>query len=268
MPLDLQNALGDAESLLLATGHATFDLPEGFRMFASRPSGSCKVSSRCHPLPQARPRHQRPCVSQRVAKLEPDGPVIKCLFSDGAFVTISRFLAGFVHLSDEIEFDSTAVDANRELRVVQNTSRRPRELYSAPIGYVTQPKPDKRGEYFVRAAVTGSRLGVRHIHLPNAVVRDYFYFSNRRRPAAKSRLFLTCWGPSLGWTCGSQACSQGATARASDGCCAQRPITGRRARLQSPRASGSPILLSDPARRPRRARALSLRRLWRAARCR
>jgi hypothetical protein len=33
MPLDLQRALDDAESLLLATGHATFDLPEGFRMF-------------------------------------------------------------------------------------------------------------------------------------------------------------------------------------------------------------------------------------------
>src|SRR5450432_2656525 len=34
MPPDLQEALDDAESLLLATGHATFDLPEGFRMFA------------------------------------------------------------------------------------------------------------------------------------------------------------------------------------------------------------------------------------------
>ena len=34
MPLDLQEALDDAESLLLATGHATFHLPEGFRMFA------------------------------------------------------------------------------------------------------------------------------------------------------------------------------------------------------------------------------------------
>ena len=33
MPLDLQEARDDAESLLLATGHATFDLPEGFRMF-------------------------------------------------------------------------------------------------------------------------------------------------------------------------------------------------------------------------------------------
>ena len=33
MPRDLQEALDDAEALLLGTGHATFDLPEGFRMF-------------------------------------------------------------------------------------------------------------------------------------------------------------------------------------------------------------------------------------------
>ena len=34
MPLDLQEARDDAESLLLATGHVTFDLPEGLRMFS------------------------------------------------------------------------------------------------------------------------------------------------------------------------------------------------------------------------------------------
>jgi hypothetical protein len=33
MPVDLREALDDAEALLLATGHVTFDLPEGFRMF-------------------------------------------------------------------------------------------------------------------------------------------------------------------------------------------------------------------------------------------
>jgi hypothetical protein len=133
------------------------------------------VATRPAPVPA-------PLVSQRVAKLQPDGSGIKCLFSDDTSLNISRFLAGFIHPSDQIEFDPTAVGPNRELRVVQNTSRRPRELYFAPIGYVTQPKPDKRDEYFVRAAVTGSRLGVRHVHLPNAAVRDYFYFSNRRRP--------------------------------------------------------------------------------------
>ncbi|HWB84479.1 MAG TPA: hypothetical protein VG675_10090 [Bryobacteraceae bacterium] len=126
-------------------------------------------------------------MSQRVAKLQPDGSGIKCLFSDETSLTISRFLAGFIHPSDQIEFDPTAVDPNRELRVVQNTSRRPRELFFAPIGYVTQPKPDKRAEYFVRATVTGSRLGVKYVHLPNAAVRDYFYFSNRGRPGCEEQ---------------------------------------------------------------------------------
>lgn len=128
-----------------------------------------------------------PLVSQRVARLQPDGSAIKCLFSDETSLTISRFLAGFVHLSDQIEFDPTAVEPNRELHVVQNTSRRPRELYFVPIGYVTMPKPDKRNEYFVRAAVTDSRLGVKHVHLPNEAVRDYFYFSNRRRPGCEEQ---------------------------------------------------------------------------------
>src|SRR5258708_18236777 len=88
-----------------------------------------------------------PLACQRIAKLQPDGSGIKCLFSDGATLTISRFLAGFVHLSDEIEFDSTTVDPVRELRVVKDTSHRPRELYCWPIRYVTQPKLDKRHEY-------------------------------------------------------------------------------------------------------------------------
>ena len=128
-----------------------------------------------------------PLVHQRVAKLQPDGLAIKCLFSDETSLTISHFLAGFIHLSDQIEFDPMAVDPNRELRVLQNTSRRPRELYFVPIGYVTMPKPDTRNEYFVRAAVTASRLGVKHVYLPNEAVRDYFYFSNRRRPGCEEQ---------------------------------------------------------------------------------
>ena len=141
-----------------------------------------------------------PIVSQRVADLQPEGSAIRCLFSDGTSLTISRFLAGFVHVSDEIEFDSTATDPNRELHILQSASRRPREIYSALIGYVTQPKPDKRGQYFVRAAVTGSRLGARHIHLPSAAVRDYFYFSNRRRPGCEEQTLFDLLGtvPSAG----------------------------------------------------------------------
>src|SRR5438874_13022611 len=128
----------------------------------------------------ARPSAPAPCVCQRVAKLQPSGSAIECHFPDGSSLALSRFLGSFIRSSDQIEFDATAIDPVRELRVIQNTSSRPRELYFAPIGYVTQPKPDQRNEYFVRAAITAGRLGVRNVHLSNAAVRDYFYFSNRK----------------------------------------------------------------------------------------
>src|SRR6266498_2593089 len=121
-----------------------------------------------------------PVVSQRVVRLRPDGSAIQCVFSDESLSTISRFLASVIRPSDQLEFDPTTADPIRELRVIQSTPRRPRELYLVPIGYVTQPKPDKRDEYFVRAEVTGGRLGIRHLYLPNQTIRDYFYFGNRR----------------------------------------------------------------------------------------
>ena len=113
--------------------------------------------------------------------MQPDGSAIKCLFLDGNSPTLSRFLAGFIHPPDQLEFDPTATDPARELRVLQASGRRPRELYFASIGYVTQPKSDKRNAHFVRAEIAGPRLGVNHIHLPSEAVRDYFYFPNRRR---------------------------------------------------------------------------------------
>src|SRR4029078_9163649 len=93
----------------------------------------------------------------------------------------SRFVANFINPTDQIEFDPTVADPARELRVLQASERRPGELYFASIGYVTQPKADKRNEYFVRAEIVDSRLGVKRIHLPSDAVRDYFYFPNRRR---------------------------------------------------------------------------------------
>src|SRR5260370_26502349 len=110
-------------------------------------------------------------VSQRVAHLTPEGPAVRCVLSDERSLTLSRFLTSFIRPSDQLEFDPTAADPMRELRVVQNTPRRPRELYFLPIAYVTQPKPDKRVEYFVRAQITDSRLWIRHVYLPNRLVR-------------------------------------------------------------------------------------------------
>src|SRR5580704_2733981 len=87
-----------------------------------------------------------PVVSQRVAQMRPDGAAVRCVFSDERSLTLSRFLARFIRPSDQLEFAPTAADPIREIRVVQSTTRRPKELYFIPIAYVTQPKPDKRGE--------------------------------------------------------------------------------------------------------------------------
>lgn len=126
-------------------------------------------------------------VRQRVVKLQPEGLAIKSLFADGSSRALSRFLAGFVHPSDLLEFDPSAADPIRELLVAQNISRYPKEIYVAPIGYVTQPKTDERGEYFALAEVPESRLGVRRVHLPSSAVRDYFYCADRKLPGRENQ---------------------------------------------------------------------------------
>jgi hypothetical protein len=70
----------------------------------------------------------------------------------------------------------------------------PKELYFGSIGYVAQPKTDKRGEYFLRAEVSESRLGLKQIHARNEAVRDYFYFSNRRRPGCEEETLYDLLG--------------------------------------------------------------------------
>jgi hypothetical protein len=135
-----------------------------------------------HPAAVKRPAlPPAPVVCQRVTRLQADGSAIRCLFSEDKSLTLSRFLGSFINPTDQIEFDPTAADPARELRVLQASERRPGELYFASIGYVTQPKADKRNEYFVRAEIVDARLGVKRIHLPCDAVRDYFYFPNRRR---------------------------------------------------------------------------------------
>src|SRR5438270_6585520 len=122
-----------------------------------------------------------PVLCQRVTRLQPERSAMRCLLSEDKSLTFSRFLGSFIHPTDQIEFDPTVADSARELRVLQASERRPRELYFASIGYVTQPKADKRKEYFVRAEIVDARLGVKRIHLPGDAVRNYFYFPNRRR---------------------------------------------------------------------------------------
>jgi hypothetical protein len=61
------------------------------------------------------------------------------------------------------------------LIVKNSTSAAGRYLYEAPIGYVSQPKQDKRNEHFVAAEVRRGSLGISTIFLPSDVLREYFY---------------------------------------------------------------------------------------------
>jgi len=54
-------------------------------------------------------------------------------------------------------------------------------MFQAEIGYVTQPKKDRRDNLFVAAELRGSRLGVSAIALPCATLRDYFSVGTCRR---------------------------------------------------------------------------------------
>jgi hypothetical protein len=97
--------------------------------------------------------------------------------------------AGLILPSDELEFDVNATAPVRELLATRTDGRHPKQVYYASIGYVTQPKTDKRDEYFLFAEVRDGRLGVRRVHLPSSAVRDYFYFANRKRPGCEDQTF-------------------------------------------------------------------------------
>jgi hypothetical protein len=87
---------------------------------------------------------------------------------------------------DEIQVPLASNQVGTEIHVRKNAaSRFIRELYEAPIGYVTRPKEDKRKDLFVTAEVLASGLGIKAIHLPCHVLRDYFYLANRQRECRK-----------------------------------------------------------------------------------
>src|SRR5215470_1264981 len=105
-----------------------------------------------------------------------------CALSKGAPVLVPAFLAGYLSSGDEIQVPLGSNQVGTEIHVRKNAaSRFIRELYEAPIGYVTRPKEDKRKDLFVTAEVLVSGLGIKAIHLPCHVLRDYFYLADRQR---------------------------------------------------------------------------------------
>src|SRR5438034_4998814 len=102
-----------------------------------------------------------------------------CTLSQGAPVLVPGFLARSLNVGDEIQLPVNSGHVEIHVRKA-SASRRLRELYYVPIGYVTHPKEDKRKELFVMAETIESRLGIRAIHIPCPALRDYFYVADRR----------------------------------------------------------------------------------------
>jgi hypothetical protein len=100
-----------------------------------------------------------PWACRRVSRIQTQISSATCWFSDQHSLELSPLIASFIHAGDEIEFDLTAPLPLKECRLILRRPQRSKELYFGSIGYVAQPKADKRGEYFLRADVSESRLG-------------------------------------------------------------------------------------------------------------
>jgi hypothetical protein len=113
---------------------------------------------------------------ERVVSVQRQEPAA-CVLANQTRLLLSRFLAKFVAIGDEVTFPIPAPDAvGPEILVTKNAASGPgRYIYQAPIGYVSQPKQDKRNQYFVSAEVHRESLGVRTIFLPCKVLHEHFY---------------------------------------------------------------------------------------------
>src|SRR5437764_5543801 len=119
---------------------------------------------------QRRPSDQSP--PRRVRALRFEGQAARCM-TDAGDIMVPIVPASFLRSGDDIR-PGMIGSPSEEFLAVQNALRRKaRQLYFGRIGYVTQPKPDRRGELFVRAEVLESRLGIASLHIPNGAVRSY-----------------------------------------------------------------------------------------------
>src|SRR5208337_4821505 len=132
-----------------------------------------------------------PADSMALASLNPSLPVCRervvsvqrlddpaaCVFANQTKLLLPRLIAKYVSAGDEITIPIPAPDAvGSEMLVTKKAGSGPsRYLYQAPIGYVSQPKQDKRNQYFVSAEVRRGNLGIGKIFLPCDVLREYFY---------------------------------------------------------------------------------------------
>ncbi len=133
--------------------------------------------------------------SGRIVAIIPQDGVAECRLAQGAPIIVSAFLANFLNPRDEIQVPLGESVTGTEIHITRERhSHGTRELYQAPIGYVTKPREDKRRELYALAGVRESRLGISGISIPCSAVREYFYVADRRRPWGKQLTFYETVG--------------------------------------------------------------------------
>jgi len=118
-----------------------------------------------------------PISRERVVSIQRQENHTAFVLANQAKILLRHFLASYVGVSDEIAFPiPTENTIHPEILIAKNsTSAAGRYLYEAPIGYVSQPKQDKRNEYFVAAEVQRGSLGISTIFLACEILCEYFY---------------------------------------------------------------------------------------------
>jgi len=118
-----------------------------------------------------------PICRERVVSINPQDDPAGFVLANQAKILLRPFLTSYIGIGDEIAFPVPAKDTIRaEILITKNSGSGPnRYLYHAPVGYVSQPKRDKRNQHYVSAEVRGGSLGVGTIFLPCEILREYFY---------------------------------------------------------------------------------------------
>jgi len=132
-----------------------------------------------------------PICRERVISVQRRQDPATCVLANRGKLVLSRFLAAFVGIGDEITFPIPSGESiGAEIFITKPTSSGTiPSLYQAQIGYVTQPRPDKRNQLFVSAEVNHGSLGIASIFLPCEVLRDYFYRLPQRDDEAERTTF-------------------------------------------------------------------------------
>src|SRR6266496_3705995 len=126
-----------------------------------------------------------PVCHERVVSVHRQEDPATCILANRTNLRVSGLLASYIAIDDEITFPipmGGATGAEIYITKGSPSSGLNRCLYQAPIGYVTQPKLDKRNQHFVSAEVQQKALSISAVLLPCATLRDYFY---RLRGAGK-----------------------------------------------------------------------------------